>query len=149
MLRCSAVVERGLCRRRVTVERPQVQLHGDRRPRGERGQGLHKPPLISSGGRSRGRVGESRRSQCPPVRRLGQQRPGSVAFGVARQLDQHRQRDEVLLGAVVQITFEAAPFFVGRGEQPGARCGKLGGVFGELSSDVRNAAALFQTITMT
>ena len=55
----------------------------------------------------------------------------------------------MLLGAVMQITFEAAPFFVGRGDQPGARCGELGGAFGELSSDVLNAAALFQTITMT
>ena len=65
--------------------------------------------------------------------RLGQQRLDAVTFGVAGQLDEHRQRDEVLLGAVMQITFEAAPFFVGRGDQPGARCGELGGVFGELS----------------
>ena len=64
--------------------------------------------------------------------RLGQQRLISVVFGVAGQLDEHRQRDEVLLGAVMQVTFEAAPFFVGRGDQPGARCGEFGGVFGEL-----------------
>ena len=65
--------------------------------------------------------------------RLGQQRLASVAFGVAGQLDEHRQRDEVLLGAVMQITFEAAPFLVGRGDQPGARGGEFGGAFGELS----------------
>jgi hypothetical protein len=39
----------------------------------------------------------------------------------------------VLLGAVMQITFEAAPFFVGRGDQPGTRSSELVGVFGELS----------------
>ena len=129
----AAVVERGFGRRRVAVERPQVQLHGDGRPRGERRQGLRQ----TSADQQRGvdpvgeptNLGDGRIHQ---LGRLGQQRLDAVTFGVACQLDEHRQRDKVLLGAVMQIPFEAAPFFVGRGDQPGARCGELGGVFGEL-----------------
>ena len=52
---------------------------------------------------------------------LRQRRLISVAVGVAGKTDEDRQGDEVLLGAVVQVAFEAAPFFVGRGGQPGAR----------------------------
>ena len=48
-----------------------------------------------------------------------EQRLISVVFGAAGELEEHRQRDEVLLGAVMQVTFEAAPFLVGGGDQPG------------------------------
>ena len=37
--------------------------------------------------------------------------------GGAGELDDHRQSDQVLLGAVMQVTFEASPFLVGDGDQ--------------------------------
>ena len=41
-------------------------------------------------------------------------------FSVAGELDEHRQSDEVLLGTVMQVAFEAAPFLVGGCDKPAA-----------------------------
>ena len=51
--------------------------------------------------------------------RLTEQRLIAVVFGGAGELEEYRQSDEVLLGAVMQVTFEAAPFLVSGGDQPG------------------------------
>ncbi len=51
---------------------------------------------------------------------FGEQRLISVVFGGAGELDEHRQGDEVLLGAVMQVAFEATPFLVSGGDQSAA-----------------------------
>ena len=51
---------------------------------------------------------------------LGEQRPTPVVCGAAGKLDEHRQGDKVLLGTVMQVAFEAAPFLVSDGDQPGS-----------------------------
>ena len=51
---------------------------------------------------------------------LGEQRLIFALFSVAGELDEHRQSDEVLLGTVVQVAFEATPFLVGGRDKPAA-----------------------------
>jgi hypothetical protein len=43
-----------------------------------------------------------------------------------RQAELHSQRDQMLLGAVVDVAFEAAPLFVLRGHDPLPRGAELG-----------------------
>ena len=50
--------------------------------------------------------------------RLGEQRLILTVFGFAGELDEHCQRDEVLLGAVMQVAFEASAFLVGSRDKP-------------------------------
>ena len=97
-----------------------MSLHGDRGARGDRRQGFGQTAADEQRGVDT--VGESadlgdRGLQQPGG--LDEQRLISVVFGATGKLDEHRQRDEVLLGAVMQVTFEAAPFLVGGGDQPG------------------------------
>jgi hypothetical protein len=58
-------------------------------------------------------------------------------FGGAGELDEHRQGDEVLLAAVMQVTFEAAPFLVSSGDQPGTRRPQRRGVFPHNHQEVK------------
>ncbi len=87
--------------------------------RGDRRQGLGQTAADEQRGVNT--VGESAdlgdRGLHQPGR-LGEQRLISVVFGGAGELDEHRQSDEVLLGAVMQVAFEAAPFLVSGGDQP-------------------------------
>ena len=55
-----------------------------------------------------------------PIRRAGMAACFAL-FSIAGELDEHRQSDEVLLGTVMQVAFEAAPFLVGGRDKPAAR----------------------------
>ena len=63
--------------------------------------------------------------------RLREQRLIFAFFSVAGELDQYRQRDEVLLGTIMQVAFEAAPFFVSGCDQPAARRLDFSGALGK------------------
>ena len=85
---------------------------------GDRGQGLGQTAADQQRGVNP--VGESADLGDRGLQRLGglgEQRLISVVVGGAGELEEHRQRDKMLLGAVMQVAFEAAPFIVGGGDQ--------------------------------
>ena len=90
----------------------------------------------AAAGRCRGRArGAPGSSPAPPRRaRRASRRPpaGSSSDDVAREPQVHRERDEVLLGAVVQVALDAAALGVAARDDPRARRTKLVGLAAQL-----------------
>ena len=118
-------VGRGLDRAREPFRQPALELDRHRRAAGERLQGGVQPALGEHGGM------DARREIAQLVDRLpgvGERAVDELASAVdvggealARELELDHQRDEPLLGAVVEVAPEPSAFRVARLDDPRAR----------------------------
>src|SRR5207247_10272113 len=103
----------------------QAQLDGKRRPVGERLERRVEPPVGEHCGMDAARelaeLFEGDRELTPGPRKQlfrGRWIGGELRLGEA---ERDRERDESLLGAVVEVALEPAPLLVSGGDKTGAR----------------------------
>ena len=85
------------------------------------------PPRGGGSDESRGRARAARRSPPRPRPVRVTARPSWLASpSGSREPERERERDEPLLGSVVEVALEASPLGIGGGNEPGARCPHLG-----------------------
>ncbi len=112
-----------------------IEVHGERRPRDGRLRPARCPAPREAAGRSR-----ARRAGCPAPRRSPRASSSSIARASRRvgpderlrQAELHGERDQVLLGAVVDVALKAAALGVLRGDDPLPGRAELGGLARDL-----------------